>query len=110
MEGYPAQARDGRQIVAEELPSFVCGDLPPFRASSPACLVEVHRCMIYENGSIRVRVIPVAHIEMERLWQQPNTRRLHCAQCLRVGAWHQVEEKSLVGNDASGNSPLGIPQ
>lgn len=100
MEGYPAQARNGRQIVAEELPSFVYAHVAPFCASSPACLVEVQRCMIYENGRADVLLMPVAHIKMERVWQEPNTGRLLFAQCLRLGASHQVEERSSVRNDA----------
>lgn len=108
MEGYPANARNGQQIVAEELPSFVYAYIAPFCAPSPACLVEVQRCMIYENGRADVLLMPVAHIKMERLWQQPNTGRLHFAQCIRVGTSHQGEERSLVGNDVREIRRLGF--
>jgi hypothetical protein len=101
MEGYPQEARDGRQIVSEDLPYFVYAHAAPFSASSPACLVNVQRCVMHEDGTADVLLMPVAHIKMERLWVQPNTGRLHFAQCFRLGASHRVEPRSLVvGNDA----------
>jgi hypothetical protein len=109
MEGYPVEARDGRQIVAvDDLPCFVYAHAAPFSASSPACLVNIQRCRINENGTADVLLIPVAHVKMERLWLQSNTGQLHFAQCLRLGASHRVEPRGLVvGNDARARRRFG---
>jgi hypothetical protein len=91
MEGYPVEVRDGRNIVLEDLPHFVYAHVSPFSASSPACLVNVQRCSINENGTADVLLMPVAYVKMERLWVQSNTGGLHFAQCLRLGASHRAE-------------------
>lgn len=101
MQGYPAEARDGRQIVVEDLPYFVYAHASPFSASSSACLVKVQRCRINENGTADVLLMPVAHIKMERLWVQSNTGGLHFAQCLRLGDSHQEGPSSWLIADGT---------
>lgn len=97
MQGYPAEARDGRQIVSEDLPYFVYAH----GCASSACLVNVQRCRINENGTADVLLMPVANIKMERLWVQSNTGGLHFAQCLRLGDAHQVEPSSRLIADGT---------
>ena len=51
---------------------------------SLACLVQVMRCRIYEDGRADVFLFPLQWVLIEKLWEIPNTGRLFAAQCLKV--------------------------
>lgn len=87
LEDWPDEAREGAPIEANangDYPTFVYAHTAPFAPTTPACLVRVQQCTIHHNGSADVLLIPVAYVYLERLWEAPNTGRLHYAQCLRM--------------------------
>jgi hypothetical protein len=86
MDGYNVDDHSGFVLQRNgEYPTFVYAHVAPFAPTSPACLVEVRQCTIHPNRSADVMLMPVAYTRIERLWEAPNTGRLHFAQCLRMG-------------------------
>jgi hypothetical protein len=86
MEGFAVDNFSGHVVHRNgDYPTFVYAHMAPFAPATPACLVEVRECTIHPNQSADVMLIPVAFVRIERLWEAPNTGRLHFAQCLRMG-------------------------
>jgi len=101
MEGYPMDLRDGRDMTTrvEELPVFVYAHVPPFTASSRACLVQVQRCLIDEHdGTANVLLLPIAYVKLERVWERPNSGHLFFAQCIRLS---ESDSNQLAGEEVA---------
>lgn len=98
MRGWPEAARRGGRIEPSpstgSLPTFIYGHVSPLAATTPACLVEVHHCEIFPNGTADVELNPVAYVWLERVWQRRNSGRLYEASCLRMGS-EDANEQNL---------------
>lgn len=87
MQGWPDSARRGEPVCANqngEWPTFVYAYMAPFARAMPACLVQVHNCMIFPDGSVDVNVRVRAHVWLERAWERPDSGRLFEVTCLRM--------------------------
>jgi hypothetical protein len=49
-----------------------------------ACLVQIDRCNTYEYGTADVRLVPVAWVQLDRIWVRPNAGHLFYAKALRL--------------------------
>ena len=87
MEGWPDSARHGEPICANqdgEWPTFVYAYMAPFSRAMPACLVRVHRCVIFPDGSVDVNVRVRGPVWLERAWERPISGRLFEVTHLRM--------------------------
>jgi len=97
LEGFSPEFRQGAPMDAATAPTFVYAHTAPFVPTTPAVLVRVQQCTVYPNGSADVVLIPTAYVWLTRLWEAPNTGRLHYAQTLRMPTdeARQLEERSF---------------
>mmetsp|Transcript_12522 Transcript_12522/g.18377 ORF Transcript_12522/g.18377 Transcript_12522/m.18377 type:complete len:351 (-) Transcript_12522:632-1684(-) len=106
MRDWPESARRGELIAAStqrRLPTFIYAHMSPLAPATPACLVQVHSCMIHPDGSADVMLTPVAYVSLERVWERSNSGRLFQATCLRMGQSQSRQIESQQINDVMEN-------
>lgn len=84
MSTFPSKYSRGEPIP-EPYPTFLWANCLPMRESSPALLVELRRCQIFEDGRSYVFLMPCAHVWIEDCWVRPKSRNLHYANAVRMG-------------------------
>lgn len=87
MENWPSAKRGG-PITADangNFPSFIYANHNRLEPPSRAMIVQVKQVHIHEGGRADVLLLPVAHVQMERVWERPNTGRLYMATVIRLG-------------------------
>ncbi|CAB9499833.1 expressed unknown protein [Seminavis robusta] len=87
MAPYPLSSRQGGPIVVAEgqnPPVFIHGNTHPLMRGSPAWLVQVVRCRIYEDGRADVFSLPLRPLIIESIWELPNSGHLYAAQCIKA--------------------------
>lgn len=94
MDRFPVEAKQGQPIVLEEgqaPPVFIHAHAHPLRTGSPAALVQVIRCRMYQDGRADVYLLPIAYLRMEKVWEVPNSGHLLCGQGVRIGERETAE-------------------
>ncbi|KAL7562405.1 hypothetical protein ACA910_007726 [Epithemia clementina (nom. ined.)] len=84
MKDQPLDAKRGGRIVGDST-LFIHANRGPLAPTTPATLVQVLSCEIFEDGRANVVLLPVAYVWLEKLWVRPNSGQLYFAQCLRMG-------------------------
>mmetsp|Transcript_40940 Transcript_40940/g.46511 ORF Transcript_40940/g.46511 Transcript_40940/m.46511 type:complete len:283 (-) Transcript_40940:37-885(-) len=90
MRDWPESARQGEAInntasPTNSFPTFIYAHMAPLIPTTPACLVHVRQCIIHSDGSADVMLEPVAYVQLEQIWERPNSRHLYEATCRRMG-------------------------
>ena len=88
MAREPPHHRAGVPIVPSSrrnFPRFIYANHTPLAPRSPACIVQVRQCRIYENSTADVLLVPIAHVWLERISVRPNTGGLYEATVIRMG-------------------------
>ncbi|CAB9531726.1 expressed unknown protein [Seminavis robusta] len=102
LQGYPREAKKGglTTIGNRPAPIFIHANRQPFRASSPACLVQLVRCNISDrDGTADIMLLPIAYLWLEKVWARPNSWNLHYAQSIRMGQKAAREMHELVNQE-----------
>ena len=84
MKHQPEEAKRGGRIVGDSA-VFIHANRGPLAPTTPATLVQVLSCEIFDDGRANVVLLPIAYVWLEKLWEQPGTGQLYYAQCLRMG-------------------------
>lgn len=61
-----------------------------------ACLVQIDRCNTYEYGTADVMLLPVAWVQLDRIWVRPNAGHLFYAKAFRLPKSNPVATASTV--------------
>jgi hypothetical protein len=61
-----------------------------------ACLVQIERCNTYEYGTADVGLVPVAWVQLDRIWVRPNAGHLFHAKAFRLPPTKPEEITSAV--------------
>eukprot|EP00814_Leptocylindrus_danicus_P013959 CAMPEP_0116021050 /NCGR_PEP_ID=MMETSP0321-20121206/10157_1 /TAXON_ID=163516 /ORGANISM="Leptocylindrus danicus var. danicus, Strain B650" /LENGTH=373 /DNA_ID=CAMNT_0003491849 /DNA_START=78 /DNA_END=1199 /DNA_ORIENTATION=- len=90
MEGYTTDQEGNLSVVGgnEELrpyPSFVYACHGTLAPRSPACIVELRRCIILPDGRADVMLVPCAHVYIETVNERPNSGGLFDVRSIRMG-------------------------
>jgi hypothetical protein len=65
-------------------PSFIYASATS-SATSVACIVQVQKCQVCEDGWDDVTLVPTHYVWMERVWKDPSTGRFYQGRCLKMG-------------------------
>jgi len=78
-----------------KFPSFIYAN-QSLHPPSPAMIVQVMRAHRFRDGRADVLLKPVAHVQLERVWERPNSRGLFMGRVIRVGeeGSRRIEESS----------------
>lgn len=113
MENWPSAIR-GEPIVADKygnFPSFIYVNYNSVAPSSRAFIVHVRQCYIHPGGRADVLLMPVAHVQLEHIWDRPNSGRLYMARAVRLGkAESQRTEDAFNRRFVTSRSALHMPE
>ncbi len=87
MAGEPQQHREGVPIIRRSrtnFPQFIYAYNSALACGSPACIVQVRQCRIYNDRRADVLLVPVAHVWLERIRLRPSTGNLYEATVIRM--------------------------
>mmetsp|Transcript_8650 Transcript_8650/g.21165 ORF Transcript_8650/g.21165 Transcript_8650/m.21165 type:complete len:152 (+) Transcript_8650:140-595(+) len=98
MKNQPSEAKNGGRVMLGHDnatdPLFIHANRGPLQPTTPATLVRVQRCEMMADGRANVELLPLAHVWLEKLWQQPDSGNLHMSQCIQMGqaATHSMNQ------------------
>jgi len=103
MAPYPEEFRNGRVISSENgitnPPTFIYGNRSPLKRGQAAIIVQVAQCLINDNGSADVFLIPLEHGRIEQVWEQVDYNdHLYLARLMKM---RQGEQEEIEMNDDS---------
>ena len=76
MQNWPESSKSGGAITADrngKFPSFIHANNNHLTAKSQALIVHVRQAHIHPSGRADVLLVPVAHVQIEKVWIRPNT-------------------------------------
>lgn len=90
MEGYTADGEGNVSIAVgneeqKPYPSFVYACHGTLAPRSPACIVELRRCVVLPDGRADVVLVPCAHVFIETVNERPNSGGLFDVRSIRMG-------------------------
>jgi len=84
MSKSPQEHMMGNPIPGPNYPTFIYANHSSISPSTPAVLVQVKQCSIYQSGEADVFLMPIAHVWIEREWERPKSGGLHMARAIRM--------------------------
>mmetsp|Transcript_23028 Transcript_23028/g.28248 ORF Transcript_23028/g.28248 Transcript_23028/m.28248 type:complete len:343 (-) Transcript_23028:137-1165(-) len=99
MAPYPDNFKEGDPITADRTgsyPTFIYAHKSPLKRGTVACLVQVRQCVIHQNHTADIFLMPVSYVRIERFWERPTSHNLYEARVMRMGKeeGRQVDQAS----------------